>query len=62
MAESVKQCAECGRPLEMSLGMTINGQTYHYQCWDRRGRPIPKARRATVPDLAHQSGDSDTAR
>ena len=60
MAETMKQCAECGRPLVISFGVTINGQTYHYRCWDRRGRPIP-ARRGTIPDLAHQSGDPDTA-
>jgi hypothetical protein len=36
MAESVKQCVECGRSLEMSLEMTIS-DAYHYDCWDRRG-------------------------
>jgi len=57
MAESAKTCVECGRALEMSLGMIINGRTYHFECWDKRGRPIPQARPALTPDLAR----SDTA-
>jgi hypothetical protein len=52
MAESTKTCVECGRPLEMSLGMTINGHTYHHRCWDKRGRLIPHARPVARPDQA----------
>jgi hypothetical protein len=68
MAESEK-CVECGRPLEMSLGMTINGDTYHTHCWDERGTPLPKARSATSltesgtrPDLARPRDGLHTAR
>jgi hypothetical protein len=61
MAESAKTCVECGRPLEMCSGMTINGDAYHYDCWDRRGRPVPQVRPATTADQAHPSGGSNTA-
>jgi hypothetical protein len=58
MDDSVKQCAECGRPLEMSLGMTINGHTYHYRCWDKRGTLIPYARPTARPDQVRPGGGS----
>jgi hypothetical protein len=60
MAESVKLCVECGR--EISLGVMINGQTYHYPCWDKRGRLITYARPTARPDQVRPSGGSDTAR
>jgi hypothetical protein len=52
MAESAKTCVECGRSLEMSLGMTINGRTYHLECWDMRGRRIPQAAPPITPGVA----------
>jgi len=56
MAESGKNCVECGRPVAMSSGITINGATYHIHCWHYEGRPVPKARPATGPDQAHPGG------
>jgi hypothetical protein len=36
MAESGRNCVECGRPVAMFSGITINGAAYHNQhCWDR---------------------------
>jgi hypothetical protein len=61
MAESGKKCVECGRPLEIFSGLTVNGDAYHTHCWDRRGRPVPQARPETAPDQARRSGGSNTA-
>ena len=35
MAESVKQCVECGRSLETSPGLMIDGAAYHTRCWEQ---------------------------
>ena len=35
MAESGRNCVECGRPVAMFSGITINGAAYHNHCWDR---------------------------
>jgi hypothetical protein len=61
MAESGKTCVECGRPVAMFAGITINGAAYHAHCWDR-GEPVPKARGATGPDQAPPSGGVHYAR
>ena len=62
MAVSATKCVECGRPLELSSGMTINGAAYHDHCWDRRGKPVPQVRPATRADQARPSGGPTTAR
>ena len=46
MAESGKNCVECGRPVAMLSGLTINGAAYHSHCWDTGRRLIPKAGKA----------------
>jgi hypothetical protein len=62
MAESGKNCVECGRPVAMFSGLTINGAAYHSHCWDTGRRLIPKARPATGPDEARLSGGGHYAR
>ena len=44
MAESVKQCVECRRSLEMSPGLMIDGAAYHTRCWEQI-----RLARSTVP-------------
>jgi hypothetical protein len=42
MAESVKQCVQCGHLLQMYSAITINGAAYHKHCWKHcwdRGQP-----------------------
>ena len=51
MADSGKNCLECGRPVAMFSGITIKGAAYHAYCWH-----LPKARRATRPDQAPPGG------
>jgi hypothetical protein len=46
MAESGRICAECGRPVAMFSGITINGARYHAHCWTIDGR-LPKPPPAT---------------
>jgi len=55
MAESGKTCVECGRPVAMYSGITINGAAYHNHCWDIGRRVVPNAP-ATGPDEARSSG------
>jgi hypothetical protein len=43
MAERGKTCAECGLPLKIFSGLTIDGDTYHDFCWGTRGKTAPKA-------------------
>jgi hypothetical protein len=40
MAESGRNCVQCGRPIAMFLGITINGTAYHAHCWDLGGEPV----------------------
>jgi hypothetical protein len=61
MAESGKTCVECGRPVAMFSGITINGATYHNHCWHYEDRPVPKARPATGPDEARFNGGAHYA-
>ena len=56
MAESGKNCVECGRPMALFSGLTINGAAYHTDCWDNGRRFILQARPATGPDQARPSG------
>jgi hypothetical protein len=56
MAESGKNCVECGRPVAMFSGITINDAAYHSHCWDTGRRLIPKARPATEQDEALSGG------
>jgi hypothetical protein len=56
MTESGKNCVECGRPVAMFSGITINGAAYHNHCWDNGRRIVPKAPLATGPDEARSSG------
>jgi hypothetical protein len=30
-----RNCVECGHPLQMYSGVTINGAAYHDHCWDK---------------------------
>jgi hypothetical protein len=56
-------CAECGQPLKVLSGLTINGDRYHDFCWEKRGRTDLKAPPSTTgPDQARPGGDSNTAR
>jgi hypothetical protein len=55
MAESGKKCVECGRPMALFSGLTINGAAYHTDCWDNGRRLIPQARPATGSDQARPS-------
>ena len=41
MAESGKNCVECGRPMALFSGITINGAAFHNPCWDNGRRLIP---------------------
>ena len=61
MAESGNNCVECGRPVAMFSGITINGAAYHAHCWVR-GETVPKARAATRPDQAPPNGGGHYAR
>ena len=61
MAESGKNCVECGRPVAMFSGITITGAAYHSHCWDR-GESVPKARPAPGRDQARPSGGRHYAR
>ena len=62
MAESGKNCVECGRPVAMFSGLTINGAADHSHCWDTGRSLIPKARPATGPDETCLSGGGHYAR
>jgi len=62
MAESGRKCAECGRPMTLFSGITINGAAYHTDCWDTGRRFIPQVRPATRPEQAHPSEGGDYAR
>jgi hypothetical protein len=44
MAESVKQCVECRRSLEIPPGLMIDGAAYHTRCWEQ-----VRLARSTVP-------------
>jgi hypothetical protein len=55
MAESGRTCAECGQPLKVFSGLTINGDRYHDFCWETRGRTDLKAPPATEPDQTRPS-------
>ena len=55
MAESARMCAECGRPLVLFSGVTINGAAFHHSCWDGGRRLIPQPSPATSPDQARRS-------
>jgi hypothetical protein len=35
MAESGRTCVECGHPVALFSGVTINGAAYHNHCWDQ---------------------------
>jgi hypothetical protein len=62
MAESGKNCIECGRSIAMfSEIVAINGAACHAQCW-HYGRPLPTARPATRPEQAYASGGGHYAR
>jgi hypothetical protein len=50
MAESGKNCVLCGAPLKIFSGLTLNGDSYHDFCWERRDRAAPKVRPSTAPD------------
>jgi len=57
MIESERICVECGRPVAMFSGITINGSAYHAHCWTVDG-PFPKkAPPATRLDQPPPSGD-----
>jgi hypothetical protein len=56
MAESGKNCVQCGRPVAVFSGITVNGAAYHSHCWHYDGRPVPKTLPATGPDEARFSG------
>lgn len=62
MAESGKNCVQCGRPVAVFSGITINGAAYHGHCWHYDGRPVPKVRPATGSDEARLSGGDYYAR
>jgi hypothetical protein len=62
MAESARMCAECGRPLVLFSGVTINGAAFHNQCWDGGRRLIPQPPPATSPDQARRSEGDPYAR
>jgi hypothetical protein len=49
MAESGRNCAECGRALKLFSGLTMNGDAYHDFCWEMRrlGRSEDPARGQT---------------
>lgn len=54
MAESGKNCVECGRPVAMFSGITVNTAAYHARCWDR-AEPVPQpyTRRRVMPVVEH---------
>jgi hypothetical protein len=56
MAESLKKCVECGRPLASFSGLTINGNAYHTDCWDNGRRLTLQARPVTRSDQARPNG------
>ena len=60
MAESGKNCVECGRPLAVFSGITINGAAYHNHCWDIGRRIVPKAP-SPGPDEARSNGGAHYA-
>jgi hypothetical protein len=35
MTESGRTCVECGRSLETSSGLMIDGAAYHTRCWEQ---------------------------
>jgi hypothetical protein len=51
MAESGKNCVQCGHPVAIFSGITINRVAYHAHCWNHGGTPVP-----TSPDQAHSNG------
>jgi hypothetical protein len=61
MAESGKNCVQCGRPVAMFSGITINGAAYHSHCWHYDGRPVPKTRPATLDQMRRASAGAATA-
>jgi len=52
MAESGKNCVQCGRPVAMFSGITINGTAYHNHCW-HGGQPVrpPYTRPRVMPTV-----------
>jgi hypothetical protein len=50
VAQSATKCVECGRPLELFSGLTVNGATYHDWCFGTRRKPIPQPRPAAESD------------
>jgi hypothetical protein len=54
MAESAKKCADCGLLLKVFSGLTINGDSYHDYCWERRPRPVPAVTRAVWRGAARE--------
>ena len=61
MAESRRNCVECGRPVAMFSGITINGAAYHNKCWDTGRRLVPKDPPAPGPDEARSNGGAHYA-
>jgi hypothetical protein len=61
MAENAQTCIGCGHRLDESKWMTINGDSYHYDCWGRRGKPVPRARPETSTVQVPPSGGQATA-
>jgi hypothetical protein len=59
MPESARNCGECGGPVTMFSGITINGAAYHNHCWDR-GDPVPESFPATRPHRARRAGAAIT--
>jgi hypothetical protein len=49
MAENAK-CAECGRAMEMSPGLMIDGAAYHTRCWEQM-----RLARSTVPPYKNKT-------
>ena len=56
MIESERICVECGRPVAMFSGITINGARYHAHCWTIDA-PLPKPPPATSLDPPRASVD-----
>jgi hypothetical protein len=42
VAESGRNCKECGQPLKVFSGLTIDGDSYHDLCWENRRGATPK--------------------
>ena len=61
MAESGKNCVECGRSMALFSGITINGAAFHNPCWDIGRRIVPKAPPTSGPDEARSNGGAHHA-